>query len=215
MRAKTAGGKRLILAAVLAVGAIFEPLPADASASRRNVFATREFAPMELPRWVHGRYSPHAIPISCVPFARRDSGIAVIGNAYQWWNNAVGRYARGNVPEEGSVLNFRANTHMRLGHVAVVSRVINPREIEVDQANWPARRGVTRGTPVVDVSEYNDWTAVRVEIGHSGKFGNVYPTYGFIYDRADDGTLVAAVQSPAPEPKLNPAPAKLRPIHSP
>ena len=61
--------------------------------------------------------------ISCVPFARNDSGISVSGNAWQWWGNAAGVYARGNVPEPGSVLTFRANGRMRLGHVAVVSRV--------------------------------------------------------------------------------------------
>ena len=45
------------------------------------------------------------------------------------------------------------------------------------------RGGVARSIPVVDVSEANDWTAVRVGLGRSGEFGSVYPTYGFIYDR--------------------------------
>src|SRR4051794_18134409 len=42
--------------------------------------------------------------ISCVPFARNDSGIQVTGNAWQWWEKAEGSYARGSVPEPGSVL---------------------------------------------------------------------------------------------------------------
>src|SRR5271165_3958624 len=174
-------------------------------------------------RYVHGRLMPtrnavyyarggysHWGGISCVPYARSVSGIDVPGNAWQWWDNAAGLYARGNRPEPGSVLSFSSNGRMRLGHVAVVSRVINPREIEVDQANWwgPGMRGgVSHDMPVVDVSENNDWTAVRVGLGRSGDFGSVYPTNGFIYNRPDDGRMVTAVSSPAPAPVLNPAPS--------
>ena len=103
---------------------------------------------------------------------------------------------------------------MRLGHVAVVSRVINPREVEVEHANWWGAGmygGVARNIPVVDVSAANDWTAVRVGIGGSGQFGSVYPTYGFIYDRADTGQMLAARAAPAPQPDLNPPPSDLRP----
>lgn len=152
--------------------------------------------------------------ISCVPFARRDSGINLVGDAWQWWGLAAGVYARGRVPELGSVLAFKSNPHMRLGHVAVVSRVINSREIEIDQANWWSdgmRGSVARDVPVVDVSEANDWTAVRVGLGYSSKFGAVYPTHGFIYDRPDTGVITAGVTPPAPQPTLNPAPRDLRP----
>jgi surface antigen len=162
----------------------------------------------------HGRSYVRYAGISCVPYARSISGIEVAGNAWQWWDNAAGRYARGSRPEPGSVLSFSANGRMRMGHVAVVSAVINAREIEVDQANWwgPGMRGgVSHGMPVVDVSENNDWTAVRVGLGRSGEFGSVYPTNGFIYDRPDNGQMVAAVSAPAPKPVLNPAPADLRP----
>jgi surface antigen len=162
----------------------------------------------------HGRAYARSGGISCVPYARSVSGLEVAGNAWQWWDNAAGRYARGNRPEPGSVLSFSANGRMRLGHVAVVARVVNAREIEVDQANWwgPGMRGgVAHDMPVVDVSENNDWTAVRVGLGHSGEFGSVYPTNGFIYDRPDDGRMVAAVSTPAPQPALNPAPNDLRP----
>jgi hypothetical protein len=71
--------------------------------------------------------------------------------------------------------------------------------------------GVARNIPVVDVSENNDWTAVRVGLGQSGEFGSVYPTYGFIYDRPDTGVMVASNAAPAPQPELNPAPRDLRP----
>jgi len=71
--------------------------------------------------------------------------------------------------------------------------------------------GIAKNIPVVDVSENNDWTAVRVGLGRSGDFGSVYPTYGFIYDRPDNGVEVAAAGTPSPQPALNPAPRDLRP----
>lgn len=133
--------------------------------------------------------------ISCVPFARAATGMAVKGNAHAWWDDAAGTYQRGARPEAGSVLNFRATSRMRLGHVAVVSRVIDSRTVEIDHANWAgpgSRKGmVARGVPVIDVSERNDWSAVRVALSRGGEFGSVYPTYGFIYDRPDNGIMVA------------------------
>ena len=152
--------------------------------------------------------------ISCVPYARQVSGIEVAGNAWQWWGNAAGLYARGDRPEAGSVLNFRANGRMRLGHVAVVTQVVNPREVIVEHANWPSgggSGGVSHGVAVVDVSEANNWSAVRVELGRQGTFGSVYPTYGFIYNRPDTGVAVASVDRPAPQPSINPAQTDLRP----
>nr|WP_283949651.1 CHAP domain-containing protein [Limobrevibacterium gyesilva] len=131
--------------------------------------------------------------ISCVPYARAASGIDLKGNAVNWWDAAAGVYQRGSQPEPGSVLNFRATGSMRLGHVAVVTRVINAREVEIDHANW-ARTGkgnVARGIAVIDVSDNNDWSAVRVSLGRNGDFGSVYPTYGFIYDRPDRGVMLA------------------------
>ena len=159
----------------------------------------------------------HVAGISCVPFARSESGIALSGNAATWWDEAEGRYARGNAPEAGSVLNFRANASMHLGHVAVVRDVVNTRQIEIDQANWwgpgGGRGRVSRDVAVIDVSPHNDWTAVRVALGNSGSFGSVYPTYGFIYGRAEGSdpaprvTLAEATGDAA----LNPAPRDLRP----
>jgi hypothetical protein len=149
-------------------------------------------------RYVHGG------GISCVPFARAATGIALKGNAANWWDAAAGVYARGSVPEPGSVLNFRATGHMRLGHVAVVTNVVNAREIEIDHANWSgpgaSKGGVSRGIVVQDVSANNDWSSVRVALGHSETFGSVYPTYGFIYDRPDDGGRMLASSKAATIP---------------
>ncbi len=161
------------------------------------------------PAWEH---PVQATRMSCVPFARADSGIDLAGDAYAWWNHAAGVYARGDTPVPGSVLTFRANVRMRLGHVAVVARVVNRREIEVDQSNWGDGGRITRDVPVIDVSEDNDWTEVRVALG-DGRFGSVYPTYGFIYDRPDTGRMLAR-RTPAPELAANPAPSDLRALHT-
>ena len=155
--------------------------------------------------------------LQCVPFARENSGIEIIGNAGTWWRSAVGIYERGSRPEVGSVLNFRAGGRSRLGHVAVVTKVLNPRMIEVDHANWSApsigRGRISRDMAVMDVSEANDWTAVRVEVGQDG-FGSVYPTYGFIYDRPDRGLMVANTTA-VPRLPANPATRVFRPSAGP
>ena len=160
------------------------------------------------------RFGLGSYGISCVPYARQISGIMVPGNAWQWWNHAEGVYARGDLPEPGSVLNFRANGRMQLGHVAVVTQVVNAREVKVDQANWPSGGyygAVSHNVAVVDVSEANNWSAVRVQLGHGSEFGSVYPTYGFIYNRPDTGQVMASVTRPAPQPEINRVPSDLRP----
>ena len=152
--------------------------------------------------------------IQCVTFARADTGIELDGNASAWWDHAAGLYQRGNAPEAGSVLNFRANGAMRMGHVAVVETVVNSRSVVVDHANWggpgAVRGGISRSISVVDVSPSNDWTAVRVGLGHSGEYGSIYPTFGFIYNRPDRGVMVASAQPDAGLPAMNPAPRDLR-----
>ncbi len=142
--------------------------------------------------------------ISCVPYARMVTGMEVRGNGRDWWHNAAGRYARGNRPEVGSVLAWPGSGAMRMGHVAVVSRVINARQIEIDHANWGGpgiRRGsVMRGVSVIDVSSDNSWTEVRVQVGHDrDSHGRSYPTYGFIHNRPDmgDGPVYASYQGGA------------------
>ena len=142
-------------------------------------------------------YVSHAYGgLQCVPFARAASGIELKGNAVNWWDAAAGVYERGSQPEVGAVLNFRANGGMRLGHVAVVRQVVNSREIEIDHANWAwsGKGNISRGVSVIDVSDRNDWSAVRVALGHRDEFGSIYSTYGFIYDRPDSGTMVASAR---------------------
>ncbi|WP_338662674.1 CHAP domain-containing protein [Pararoseomonas sp. SCSIO 73927] len=148
--------------------------------------ASRQGGRSEAPR----AYAASGGFISCVPYARMVTGMAVSGNGGTWWNNAAGSYARGQRPEAGSVLVFRSSGGMRSGHVAVVERQVSAREITIHHANWEGpgiRKGtVTRNISVVDVSDANDWTAVRVQVGHdSGSYGRTYPTYGFIFNRPE------------------------------
>jgi surface antigen len=149
---------------------------------------------------------PHVI--QCVAFAKQDAGIEISGNARDWWSNAAGIYERGSRPEGGSVLSFRENGRMPLGHVAVVSAIEDSRTIVIDQSHWNGP-GITRDLEVKDVSENNDWSAVRVQLNHGGGFGSIYPTHGFIYPRPDQGVLVANVTHAA-MPALDRAPSDLR-----
>ena len=138
----------------------------------------------------------------CVTFARMFSGIQIFGNAWTWWQSAVGRYERGSTPQTGAVLVFRPQGRMRLGHVAVVSRVLTDRVIQITHANWSpingARGQVERDVTVIDMSEAGDWSSVRVWYNPLNDLGtSVYTTYGFIYDRpagGNSGTTVAAAQ---------------------
>jgi surface antigen len=119
--------------------------------------------------------------INCAPFARELSGIALYGEAADWWPASAGRYSRAQTPVLGAALVFTRSSRLPSGHVAVVSRLIGPRQIQVTQANWIPGQ-VDRDQLVIDVSERNDWTEVRVWYtpgGHMG--GSAYPTYGFIH----------------------------------
>lgn len=126
--------------------------------------------------------------LTCVPYARMATGMAISGDGRMWWHNAAGLYQRGQRPEVGSVLAFPGSGGMRAGHVSVVESLVGPREITVHHANWTGPGippgTITRGVRVVDVSEANDWTAVRVQAGYDrDTLGRTYPTYGFIHDR--------------------------------
>ena len=115
----------------------------------------------------------------CVPFARNASGVQIRGDAHTWWAKAKGEYGRGAAPRAGAVMSFAATKGMTRGHVAVVSRVVSPREVLIDHANW-VRNKVSLGMSVIDVSARGDWSAVRV-MSSPGQYGKTYPVNGFIY----------------------------------
>lgn len=121
----------------------------------------------------------------CVPFARNLSGIDIRGNAKTWWAQAQGRFEQQAEPQVGAVMAFRSTRSMPQGHVAVVSRVLGPRQILIDHANWH-RNQVSLGMAVIDVSGKNDWSAVRVE-SQPDSFGSVYPVAGFILPKPGNG----------------------------
>ena len=123
--------------------------------------------------------------LQCVPFARQVSGIQLHGNANTWWDQAQGRYDRGHEPRVGAVLSFASSRAMPVGHVAMVSKVVSPREVLLTHANWSYRGGVERNVRAIDVSPNNDWTDVRVWYGPIGGLGlRSNPARGFIYPEA-------------------------------
>lgn len=126
---------------------------------------------------------PPAGPLQCVPYARQVSGIDLRGDAWTWWGQAKGRYARGRKPRAGSVLVFRKTRALPRGHLSVVTRIVDAREILITHANWSStedtRGQVATDVRVIDVSPGNDWSELRVWNGND--FGKSYPAAGFIY----------------------------------
>lgn len=135
----------------------------------------------------------------CAPFARMFSGIQLFGAAASWWNQAVGKYSRGETPKEGAVLVFKSGGAMRYGHVATVSQVVSDRIIKVTHANWSTPGRVENDVEVMDVSAKNDWSKVRVWFKSLGGLGtSSYPVYGFIYNgKASKAAVTTADASPS------------------
>ena len=127
-----------------------------------------------------GKYVGGAVALECAPFARALTGVALRGDAADWWQGAQGRYARSHAPIVGSVLVFARSSRLRHGHVAVVSQVLEQRKILVTQANW-VRNRVSEDQAVIDVSPANDWTELRVFWPPAGQMGEgTYAASGFI-----------------------------------
>jgi surface antigen len=118
----------------------------------------------------------------CAPYARQISGIEIRGNADTWWNQAAGKYERGHAPKVGAVLAFAASHRMRVGHVAMVSRVVSDREVLLTHANWSRPGQIERDVRAIDVSPNGDWTMVKVWYAPQHGVGTTaYATRGFIY----------------------------------
>lgn len=122
----------------------------------------------------------------CVPFARAASGIEIYGDAWTWWDQAGGRYARGDRPRVGAVIVFAKTARLPFGHVAVVSRVVERRTVMLTHANWSRQNGerghAEQDVTLHDVSDAGDWSEVKVWYKDAGGLGGgVYPVKGFIY----------------------------------
>ncbi len=124
-------------------------------------------------------------PVQCVPFAREKSGVQIRGDAHQWWERATPRYQRGQEPCPGAVLVLSRTPKMSSGHVAVVTEVLGPRQINVTHSNWGndhvSRRVIYDFMRVEDISSNNDWTRVRFWNPDKNVFGFPYAAHGFIY----------------------------------
>ncbi|MFT8777398.1 MAG: CHAP domain-containing protein [Gluconacetobacter liquefaciens] len=213
MRAGGLGRAFLFSVAAASLGLVFS---ANADARRSVHHATHAVHAVHAVQHGHhvafrrSRHHETGHVIQCVAFAKSASDVMLHGNAANWWYNAAGVYARGAAPESGSILNFRANRRMPLGHVAVVRQVVDSRTIVIDQSHW-AQRGISRNVSVIDVSPNNDWTAVRVALAHNGAYGSIYPTYGFIYSRPDSsGRIMTASSERAVPQTINSVPSDLR-----
>lgn len=125
--------------------------------------------------------------LQCVPYARRVSGIKLRGDAWRWWDKAKGRYVRGSRPRVGAVMALKPHGQMQLGHVAAVSKLVDKRTILLRHANWSlidGERGqIENDVRAVDVSQANDWSAVRIWYAPLQNLGATdWPVQGFIYN---------------------------------
>jgi hypothetical protein len=207
--------RTLLLAAATAAG--FTGLPSDAHAltpmsmdmdmavdpsvlegpSEYATLAPSKFAPLP-----DDAYEPTArvtnsrARLQCVPFARRESGVELYGNANTWWRQAQGAYETAETPEEGAVLVLHGYSSDARGHVAVVREMVSSRLIIVDHANWLNGGEITRDVPIRDVSEAGDWSEVQVwHVPGRHWGGRTYNVQGFILNiLADAQTQQAAAE---------------------
>jgi surface antigen len=126
--------------------------------------------------------------VNCVQFVKKVSAVALHGNAYEWWDAADGAYARGQKPQSGAVMVFSKTRHLPYGHVALVQKQLDARTILIDHANWSLIAGhrghVERSVRVVDVSDKNDWSKVKVWYASLAGVGNtIYSLRGFVYPK--------------------------------
>jgi len=131
--------------------------------------------------------------VQCVPYAREHSNIALHGDAYTWWDKAAGLYRRGASPEEGAVIVIAGYAGSHRAHVAVVRRLVTPREIRIDHANWLNDGAIHVNDPVVDVSPDNDWSEVQVWNERDQMLGvRTYLVRGFIGPGSEDDSARVA-----------------------
>lgn len=146
--------------------------------------------------------------LQCVPYARDHSAVKIYGDAWTWWDQAVGKYSESAHPQTGAVMVLTGYAGPERGHVAIVRHIVSPREIRVDHANWLDDGAIYLNDPVKDVSDDNDWSEVKVFNIKTGGWGaKVYPVQGFIGGSPDPtdpyivpsqdlSALIARVENP-------------------
>jgi len=133
--------------------------------------------------------------LQCAPYARAHSAIDLHGNAATWWTQAAGNYDRGQTPRAGSVLVFKATGAMRVGHVAVVSKIVDERHVVLNHANWSRPGMVETSAMAEDVSDKGDWSNVRVWYAPTRSLGlRASPAFGFIYAPGTQDAAPAAAK---------------------
>lgn len=167
--------------------------------SEYATLAPSEFAPLP-----DAAYEPTArvtnsrARLQCVPFARRESGVELYGNANTWWRQAQGVYETTEKPEEGAVLVLHGYASDARGHVAVVREVVSSRLIIVDHANWLNGGEITRDVPIRDVSEAGDWSQVQVwHVPGRHWGGRTYNVQGFILNILEDAARTQSASADA------------------
>ncbi|HVY84880.1 MAG TPA: CHAP domain-containing protein [Caulobacterales bacterium] len=158
-----------------------------ASTEPQTPLAEARLAPRDFARTPDAAFEPNPsrpdrhVRLQCVPFARREAGIEIYGNANTWWAQAKDRYQRDRAPHEGAVAVFRGYAGAERGHVAVVRQIVSERMIIVDHANWLNGGEITRDVPVRDVSARGDWSQVQVWNVVQAHWGaRTYNVQGFI-----------------------------------
>jgi surface antigen len=127
-------------------------------------------------------------PLQCVPYARQKTGIPIYGDAYTWWDKAAGKFERGTAPKLGAVMVLSGYAGPNRAHLAVVRNLVSEREIKIDHANWLDDGQIYVDDPVIDVSQANDWSLVRVWNIRASAWGSrSYPVQGFIGPGPDNG----------------------------
>jgi hypothetical protein len=132
----------------------------------------------------------------CVQTVRHLTDFTIRGDAWTWWASADGVHERGAEPEIGSIIVFDRQSDLPLGHVSVVSAIVDERTIEVDHT-WASGDQIVYGAPVIDVSQDNDWSSVRVWHEPTETMGlTEFRISGFIYPEAPQ-TLFAGLAAHA------------------
>lgn len=185
----------LVVCSLLAgCGTVGETLSASDLAYAHTGRATTPAFPTEDPRLFPDDQdsAPSLIEggMQCVPYVRAHSTIALYGDAYTWWEKAAGVYQRSAAPTQGAVMVMVGYAGKHRAHVAVVRRVVTPREIRIDHANWLNDGAIYVNDPVVDVSADNDWSQVKVWNIRLGSWGTkTYALKGFIGPGAPDARV--------------------------
>jgi len=174
-------------AAAIAIIATLNPslLPRSslAAASGAEIVKVVSPSPMAVappidPASIHAIVDRSGAPLQCAIYARQRTGLELSGDARNWWPQAEGRYHRAATPSVGSVIVMGGT---EAGHVAVVTQVLNSKQIVVDHANWLGGGEIITGALVEDASEAGDWSAVRVWNVETNSVGlRSYPVYGFV-----------------------------------